>query len=221
VSAAEPAAQQFVRAQTRAQRCAFVPEVSLWTATALDPIWTASGAWLSQHQAEIPFWAFAWPGGLALARAILDGVISVKGCAVLDVASGSGLVGIAAALAHASSVTCVDLDPIARAACTLNATLNNVAVRVHEDFALAAPAQVVLAGDAFYDARIREALLPGLQARANAGARVYVGDPGRAHLPTQALDVRAEYKVPVLAELESRDQMDVYVLELRPSNVAG
>jgi len=208
------AARAFVQQQTRAQHCAFVPELRLWTATVLDPIWTASGVWLSQHHAEIPFWAFAWPGGLALARAILDGVVPVDGCSVVDVASGSGLVGIAAALAGATQVTCVDVDPIARAACALNAELNNVSVQVMADFALAPVAQVVLAGDAFYDARIRAALLPGLQARASAGARVYVGDPGRTHLPKHVLDVRAEYKVPVLTELESREHMDVCVLEL-------
>jgi len=147
-----------------------------------------------------PFWATAWPGGQALARYVLDRPVTVAGKRVLDVASGSGLVAIAAGLAGAATVTANDVDPYALAAITLNARANEVAVSVCPGDLLdgdGGDADVVLAGDVFYSDALAQRMWPFLH-RANArGARVLIGDPGRGHLPRERLTLAASY--PALA----------------------
>jgi len=176
-----------------------VPEVRLHLAE--DAI-----VWWARMQAEAgvrtaPFWATAWPGGLALARYVLDHRAIVAGRRVLDVASGSGLVAIAAALAGAEAVTANDVDPYALAAIALNARANDVAVTTRPGDLLdgdGEDAEVVLAGDVFYANDMAERMLPFLQRAAARGARVLVGDPGRRSLPGEEMRIVASY--PALAE---------------------
>jgi predicted nicotinamide N-methyase len=175
-----------------------VPEVRLCQAD--DPV-----VWWARMEAEAgavlaaPFWATAWPGGQALARYVLDHPATVAGLRVLDVAAGSGLVAIAAMLAGAASAVANDIDPYAHAAITLNSRANGVTVRPWVGDALdgdAGDAEVVLAGDVFYNAAIAERMTPFLRRAAARGARVLVGDPGRGHLPRDGVTAMASYPAP-------------------------
>jgi predicted nicotinamide N-methyase len=176
----------------------FVPEVRLHLAE--DAI-----VWWARMEAEAgavltaPFWATAWPGGQALARYVLDRPVTVAGQRVLDVASGSGLVGIAAGLAGAAAVTANDIDPYALAAITLNARVNGVAVSPCPGDLLdgdGGDADVVLAGDVFYRQAIAARMWPFLLRATARGARVLVGDPGRGFLPRRRLTTVASYPAP-------------------------
>ncbi|MCG5467277.1 50S ribosomal protein L11 methyltransferase [Micromonospora sp. LAH09] len=176
----------------------FVPEVRLHLAE--DAIvWWARMEAAAGHALPAPYWASAWAGGQALARHLLDHPELAAGRRVLDLAAGSGLVAIAAALAGATQVTANDIDPYAVAAVTLNARVNRVAVDAVGDDLLDsadAKADLVVAGDVFYDRAMADRMLPFLQRAAAAGADVLVGDPGRGHLPTDRLTVLADYPVP-------------------------
>jgi predicted nicotinamide N-methyase len=174
-----------------------VPEVRLYLAE--DAV-----VWWARMQAETggavtaPFWATAWPGGQAVARYLLDNPAIVAGRRVLDVASGSGLVAIAAALAGAARVSATDIDPYALAAITLNAEANGVTVSARPDDLLdgdGGDAEVVLAGDAFYSQAIAARMWPFLQRAGARGARVLIGDPGRGYLPRHQLRQVASYPV--------------------------
>jgi predicted nicotinamide N-methyase len=145
-----------------------------------------------------PFWATAWPGGQALARFILDRPATVTDRRVLDLASGSGLVAIAAAMAGAA-VTANDIDPYALAAITLNARANGIAVTTcHGDLldGDGGDAEVVLAGDVFYHEALAQRVWPFLQRAATRGACVLIGDPGRQYLPQKGLTTVASYPAP-------------------------
>ncbi|MBL8612839.1 MAG: 50S ribosomal protein L11 methyltransferase, partial [Myxococcales bacterium] len=126
--ATDGARRRFVLEHTALAAPPLVPEIELHLAAEVDPLWHATQAWLDDHDLPPPFWAFAWPGGIALARLILDGVIDVRGRSVVDLASGSGLVAIAAARAGAARVRAVDLDPFATAATIENAARSGVVV---------------------------------------------------------------------------------------------
>lgn len=162
-------------------------------------LWDATGR-------EPPFWAFPWAGGQALARYVLDHPDVVRGRRVLDAASGSGLVAIAAALAGAASVVAGDIDPNAVAAIGVNAAANGVTVTARA-FDLAADdagdAEVVLAADVFYQADLADRALAFLRAAARSGADVLTADPGRAFLPAGRLTMVASYEVPVITEIET------------------
>jgi predicted nicotinamide N-methyase len=164
-----------------------------------------------------PFWADAWAGGQAVARYVLDHPEVVRGRRVLDVASGSGLVAIAAAMAGAETVIANDIDSYAMAAIALNARTNGVVIDISHDDLLdgVAEAEVVLAGDVFYNAPMAERMLSFLHRAAQTGARVLVGDPGRTHLPHDRLDVVATYEVSMLGAPQDAQINQVYVLELR------
>jgi len=200
------AAAQFVRAHTTLAPVPFVPEVRLHLAD--DPI----ELWEQTEQQGAgdkppPFWAFAWAGGQALARHLLDDPDLVDGREVLDLATGSGLVAIAAARAGASVVTANDIDPLSLAAAQANADANAQTVRCVEGDLLDttegyAEAGVILAGDVFYSREMAARVLPFLRRAAYRGALVLVGDPGRAYLPTTGMIKRAAYDVPVLESLE-------------------
>jgi predicted nicotinamide N-methyase len=177
----------------------FVPEVTLLTADQPWELWDASG------RDAPPFWAFPWAGGQALARYVLDNPAVVRGRHVLDVASGSGLVAIAAAKAGAASVTAGDIDPDAVAAIHRNAAANKVAATVREiDMARddAGAAEVVLAADVFYQRELAAVALAFLRRAAGAGADALCGDPGRAFVPRDWLEPVARYEVPVLTAIE-------------------
>jgi predicted nicotinamide N-methyase len=197
----------------------FVAEVTLATAEAPWALWDASG------RDAPPFWAFPWAGGQALARYVLDNPGVVRGQRVLDVASGSGLVAIAAAKAGAAAVTATDIDPDALAAIAGNAAANEVAVDVrHLDMGSAGAgavgagsggAGVVLAADVFYQRELAATALAFLRAAATgAGADVLVADPGRAFVPRDRLIPVAAYEIPVLAAIEDAEVKTVTVYRL-------
>ncbi|MEV4120969.1 50S ribosomal protein L11 methyltransferase [Micromonospora sp. NPDC049645] len=176
----------------------FVPEVRLHLAEDAIVWWSRMEA-AAGHALPAPYWASAWPGGQALARHLLDHPELVAGRRVLDLAAGSGLVAIAAALAGAAEVTANDIDPYAVAAIILNARANRVPIDATGDDLLdgtETKADLVLAGDVFYDRAMADRMLPFLQRAAAAGADVLVGDPGRGHLPADRLTVLADYPVP-------------------------
>ena len=192
-----------IRAYTRLRPVPFVPEVLLYQADEPIALWEATEA-CGAAERPPPFWAFAWAGGQALARHILDEPDLVDGRDVLDLASGSGLVAIAAAKAGASPVTANDVDPLSLTAVAANAEANQVAVRLIEGDLLRTDDRygVILAGDVFYSREMSGRVLPFLRRAAARGSLVLVGDPGRAYLPT-GLIKRVSYDVPVSEALES------------------
>jgi predicted nicotinamide N-methyase len=197
-----PTLTDFVLANTTLTPVPLVPEVVLHSAAEAMDLWE-----LTDHD-QPPFWAFPWAGGQALARHLLDRPSLVRDRKVFDLASGSGLVAIAAALAGADAVTANDIDPLALAAVELNAAANGVAVRTVPGDQLdsdAHGADVVLAGDVFYDAEITALVLPFLTRAAARGALVLLGDPDRAHLPRDRFTAQARYEVPVPLTLESTE----------------
>jgi predicted nicotinamide N-methyase len=199
------AAAQFVRAHTDLVTVPFVPELRLHLADEPIELWERTEQAGAGEQPP-PFWAFAWAGGQALARHVLDDPDLVAGRAVLDLATGSGLVAVAAARAGASVVTANDIDPLSLAATEANAEANGVKVRTVEGDLLDGTeyeAGVILAGDVFYSREMAARVLPFLRQAAYRGALVLVGDPGRAYLPTAGMIKRAAYDVPVLESLEN------------------
>ncbi len=193
----------FVRAHTRLAPVPFVPELVLHQADEPISLWVETEA--GGREQPPPFWAFAWAGGQALARHVLDAPELVAGRDVLDLATGSGLIAIAAARAGARPVTANDIDPLSLAAARANAKANGVDVRFAEGDLLETDGRyaVILAGDVFYSREMSGRVLPFLRRAAARGALVLVGDPGRAYLPTGGMIERASYDVPVPESLES------------------
>lgn len=210
--------RDFIRAQTAVAHAPLVPEIALHLATEITPIWQASEAFLAAHGVEPPFWAFAWPGGQALARAILDAPETVRGLSVLDFAAGCGIAAIAAAKAGAARVEASEIDPLAAEAVRLNAALNGVAVESRAEDMVGQPARwdVILAGDVCYEAPMTAHILPWLRAMAAAGVRVLLADPGRAYLPREGLAPLSRYAVPTSLELEDRTLREVTIARLLP-----
>jgi predicted nicotinamide N-methyase len=206
----------FVRDHVHLAPVALVPEIVLHQAD--DPIglWELNEGEYRSEQPP-PFWAFAWAGGQALARYVLDHPEVVRGRRVLDLAAGSGLVAIAAARAGAAHVRAVEIDPLAIAAIELNAGVNGVDIDTQLGDILAgdaADAEVVLAGDVFYSRAMADRMLAFLRRARRAGARVLVGDPERAFLPRAQFTALATVTVPVTQALESADVKSTTVWEL-------
>lgn len=204
--------------QLRLAQVPLVPQLRMFLADDAIVLWARLEAEAGQPLAA-PFWASAWVGGQALARYVLDHPDTVAGRDVLDLASGSGLVAIAAALAGARAVTANDVDPYAIAAIGVNAEVNGVAVTTLLGDILdgdGGGAEVVLAGDALYHESIAERVVPFLARAANRGARVLVGDPGRGHLPVGSLDVVATYPISVVGPPEDAQIERTNVFALRP-----
>ena len=191
-----------MRANTRLAPAPFVPEVVLHQADDAIALWELAEA--DGAEQPPPFWAFAWAGGQALARHVLDRPELVAGRHVLDLATGSGLVAVAAARAGAHPVTANDIDPLSLAAAAANAEANGVDVRTVEADLLDTDDRygVVLAGDVFYSREMAGRVLPFLRRSAGRGSLVLVGDPGRAYLPVDAMRKVASYDVPVIESLE-------------------
>lgn len=210
--------EEFVRTHTAVSHAPLVPEIALHLAGEITPIWQASEAWLKQHDLEPPFWAFAWPGGQATARLLLDEPARVRGRRVLDFAAGCGIAAIAAAMAGAAAVEAAEIDPLARAATRLNAALNGVGVATPEGDLVGAPCRwdVILAGDVCYEAPMTAHILPWLRAMAAGGAEVLLADPGRAYLPSEGLEPVARHAVPTTLELEDRTMREVTLFRLLP-----
>jgi predicted nicotinamide N-methyase len=208
--------EEFVASQTVIARAPLVPEIALHLASEITPIWQATEAWLAEQNIEPPFWAFAWPGGQALARAVLDDPKLVAGKRVLDFAAGCGIAAIAAAQAGAALVEAAEIDPLALAAVRLNAGLNGVAVATPPGDVVGAPCRwdTVFAGDVCYEAPMTAHILPWLRSLVAAGAEVLIADPGRAYLPKAGLAPIARYSVPTTRELEDRETREVTIHRL-------
>ncbi|GGG19663.1 nicotinamide N-methylase [Caldovatus sediminis] len=211
-------AEGFIRAHTAVARAPLVPEIALHLATEITPIWQATEAWLSRANIAPPFWAFAWPGGQALARLLLDEPARVAGRRVLDFAAGCGIGAIAAARAGAARVEAADIDPLAIAAVRLNAALNGLRVAVVAEDLVGAACRwdTVLAGDVCYEAPMARRILPWLRGLAAAGAEVLLADPGRAYLPREGLAPVRRFLVPTTRELEDREERAVTIHRLLP-----
>jgi len=197
----------FIRANTGVMAPPHVPEISLHLADEAHDLWHRTEEELQQIGLEPPFWAFAWAGGQGLARYVLDHPDCVRGRRVLDFATGSGLVAIAAAKAGAAHVTAADIDPFCETAVALNAALNGVAIacETRDLVGGAVDAEVLLAGDVFFDREMSAALIPWLGNLAANGVSVLVGDPGRSYLPRERLVPLASYEVPVTRALEDAE----------------
>ena len=200
--------EAFILAHTRQQRPPHTPELLLYLADEVTPIWRMTEDALGEMGLPPPFWAFAWAGGQGVARYILDHPEVVAGKRVLDFATGSGLVAIAAMKAGAASVLGCDIDAWCGAAVALNAAANDVEVAFTADNLLAQPppeVDVVLAGDVAYEKPMAEAVLAWLAAARKAGATVLIGDPGRSYFATDGLTQLAEYRVATTRELEDAE----------------
>ncbi|MBE7245867.1 MAG: methyltransferase [Actinomycetospora chiangmaiensis] len=213
----DPAA--FIRAHTRLLPVPHVPEIQLHVADEATALWEKTEEELQQIGLPPPFWAFAWAGGQALARYILDNPEIAGDAAALDFASGSGLVAIAAARAGARHVVASDLDRFANAAIRINADANGVAERitpVADDLLPTLPdADLILAADVFYERDLAASVTLWLSALQARGATVLIGDPGRTYLPKERLDCLATYTVPVSRSLEDSEIKRSHVWRLR------
>jgi predicted nicotinamide N-methyase len=192
-------------------------DIRLHLADEVADVWRATEEATGERGAPIPFWAFAWAGGLALAQHVLEHPGAVAGQRVLDFATGSGLVAIAAARAGAAAVTAADVDPFAEAAVERNARANGVRiVFVGRDLLGEDPpdVDVVLAADTWYEGPLAERVLPWLRAAAMHGTRVLVGDPGRRYFPAEDFRAIASYEVETTTRLEDRDVLEARVFEI-------
>ena len=200
-------AERFILENTAPMAPPHVPEIVLHLADEAHGLWQRTEEELAGIGLPPPFWAFAWAGGQGLARYVLDHPETVRGKCVLDFASGSGLVAIAALKAGARAAIAADIDPFCAAAIRLNATANGVETaftdkdRIDTDDGW----DVVLAGDVFYEKPLADRLLPWFRSLKGRGADILVGDPGRAYLPKEGFERLAVYAVPVTRALEDAE----------------
>lgn len=207
-------ARRFIEANTAIAAPPHVPELRLHLADDAHALWHSTEEELAAIGLPPPFWAFAWAGGQGLARYVLDHPATVAGRRIVDFASGSGLVAIAAARAGAAHVTAVDIDPFTEAAIALNTRLNGVDVEaMHENIVgTVVDAHCLLAGDVFYDSAFAETLIPWFDALLGQGVDILVGDPGRTYLPKDRLSHLATYRVAVTRALEDAEvkRVDIF-----------
>jgi predicted nicotinamide N-methyase len=212
-------ARAFVLRHTRLDSVAGIAGIRLHLADEVLPLWRAVQVETGDEDAALPYWAFAWGGGLALTRYLGAHPEAVAGKRVFDLASGSGLCAIAAMRAGAAEATANDIDPFAVAAAELNARANGVRIAtIHRDVLDDAPpdVDVVLAGDTWYEASLAERVLPWLLRSRAAGIDVLIGDPGRRYLPTDRLVELATYEVRTTTELEDQELKQGRVYRLAP-----
>ena len=208
----------FIRQNTSVMTPPLVPEVKLHLAHEAVPLWQKTEEELGEMGLPPPFWAFAWAGGQALARYVLDHTDTVENLKVLDLATGSGLVAIAAAQAGSASIVAADIDEFATTAAEMNAELNHVNLEIKlEDLLPQAPpsADIILVGDLFYEKTLAARCLAWLREAQGQGAKVFIGDPGRSYLPKDQLEKLAEYNVPVTRDLEDAEIKRTSVWALR------
>ena len=208
----------FIQAHTVLASAPLVPEIVLHLATEITPIWHATEAWLDRHNVAPPYWAFAWPGGQALARHVLDNPHLVEGRRVMDFAAGCGIAAIACARSGAASVEAIEIDPFATEAIRMNADANAVAVTALTRDVVGEPCRwdLILCGDVCYEGPMTRHIMPWLQSMART-AEVWVADPGRAYLPDHGLAPFATYAVPTSLELEDKTVRQTRLLRLLPA----
>ncbi|WP_422371915.1 class I SAM-dependent methyltransferase [Hoeflea sp.] len=199
--------ERFILDNTALSTPPHVPEIALHLADEAHELWLKTEDELEAIGLPPPFWAFAWAGGQGLARHILDNPDLVAGKMVLDFASGSGLVAIAAAMSGARSVLAADIDPWAATAARLNAGANTVDLDITAADLVGTDDgwDVVLAGDVFYDRSMTDLVLPWFRSLSRRGARMLVGDPGRAYCPRDGMELLATYQVAVTRALEDSE----------------
>jgi predicted nicotinamide N-methyase len=207
--------QDFIRRSTCLAAPGLVPEIRLHLASEITPIWQATEAFLAETGIAPPYWAFAWPGSIALARHCLDHPELVRGKRVIDFAAGSGLAGIAAWMAGAAAVTAIEIDPMAGAAMALNARANgaDIAVEIGDATGSVRDADVMMCGDICYEAPMTRHIWPWLRACAARG-EVWIADPGRAYVPREGLAAFARYEIATTAELESRTMRETILYRI-------
>ncbi len=234
-------AVDFVRGHARLASPALVPELRLWLGTQLDPLWEATLAFHGAPGAPAappppPYWAFAWVGGQALARTLLDAPELVRGLDVLDFGAGSGLVALAAARAGARHVTATDIDPLARAAIELNACENGLAVEVSDTDLVGTPGDargasdasdtcnaydVITLGDLFYEQPLAGRVAAWASELAARGKTVLFGDPGRTYVPRSGIVEIARYDVATTVEIETAAVREAVVWRVVPTSPPG
>jgi predicted nicotinamide N-methyase len=209
-------AMGFIRANAALIAPPLVPEIRLHLATEVVPLWRKTEEELEAEGVPPPYWAFAWAGGQALSRYVLDHAETVAAKSVLDFGAGSGLVAIAAAKAGAAQVFAADIDTFAAAAIALNAQANDVDISVTNDDVIgtARKWQVILVGDMCYERLLAERLLTWLHDCSNDGALVLLGDPGRSYFPKSGVEKFATYRVQTTRDLEDREIRETSVYRL-------
>lgn len=212
-------ARGFILANTALACPSMVPEIKLYLASEITPIWRATEASLQRQGVDPPYWAFAWPGGQALARYILDHRAKFAGARVADFAAGSGLAAIAAAIGGARQAIAGDIDEMACQAINLNAAANHAAVTADAGDWLDgpwrfAPPDYIMAGDVCYEQPLAGRAFAWLRARAAEGVIVLLGDPGRHYLPRQGLREIARYDIPTSLQLENRGMKETVLWQV-------
>jgi predicted nicotinamide N-methyase len=209
--------EDFIRENSALAAPPLVPELRLHLATEVVPLWRKTEEELAEIGVPPPYWAFAWAGGQALARYVLDNPALVAGKRVLDFGAGSGLVALAAARAGAASVLAADIDPFAVAAIGLNAAANGLVVATTSEDVIGSDHdfEIILVGDMCYERPLAERLMAWLKnSREKSQTNIYLGDPGRNYFPKAGLEQLATYAVATTRELEDREirQTGVYRL---------
>ena len=205
--------EDFIRANAELMPPPLVPEIKLYLGSEVVPLWRKTEEELNEMGVPPPYWAFAWAGGQALARYILDHPEAVRGKSVLDFGAGSGLVALAAAKAGAARVLAADIDKFSIAAITANAGANGVVIDTTADDIIgsALSFDVILVGDMCYERPLAERLMAWLKSR---DAMILLGDPGRSYFPKQGLTRLALYNVAVSRDLEDREIRETGVWQL-------
>jgi predicted nicotinamide N-methyase len=214
--------QDFIRANAVLMPLPLVPEIRLYLATEVVPLWRKTEEELAEIGVPPPYWAFAWAGGQALARYVLDNPATVASKRVLDIGSGSGVVAIAAVKSGAASVLAADIDHFSCAAIALNAEANDADIAITGDDVIGVSGDwdVILVGDLFYERPLAERLLSWLAPfKAARNTDVLLGDPGRSYFPKEGIERLAMYTVQTTRELEDREIRETGVYRL--SEVAG
>jgi len=208
---------KFIIDHTAIGTSSLAPDIRLYLATGITPLWHASESFLSALNLPPPFWAFAWPGSELLARHVADHPEIVANKLVLDFAAGGGLAAIAAARAGAADVTACDIDELALAAIKLNAELNQVRVKTLAGDITMQPCRwdVILCGDVCYEAPMTRRIMPWLRGCAQT-ALVLLADPGRSYAPKEGVELLTRRQVPVSRELEDKDCREVSLYRVLP-----
>jgi predicted nicotinamide N-methyase len=203
---------EFILRETRLGHPSLAPELRLYLAHAALALWQATESDMEEIDLPPPYWAFAWPGGQALARLCLDRPELIEGRRVMDFGAGGGVTSIAAAMTGAR-VVAVDIDAYARAAIALNAAANGVTVKILDRIALDAPppVDILLFGDMCYERPLAEAVTQWGRVSARAGVMVLLADPGRNYKPSDGLVEIARYKVPTSLDLEDREERETII----------